>query len=220
MKYAYYEVVATQEEKERRLQELQRSVGSDPNYFSAYLEVAPPYDAAWKSLRAMCSMKAAVRRGSFQVLVIPSLLNLQMSESRAVRLLKELMDKGVQIALGAPENLQTEESIRAMAEEARMEYLYTVLSVPLITMESCELHYFGESAFVYLEKDVPEKHYFQHTEKMLFIDLVRKFLDTGFFLYRSDMQSWYHISADMALELEGLYRAAYDTLFDVMNLKE
>ena len=212
MKFAYYEVVSSQEEKKLRLQEIKTSVGQHPDYYSSYLEVAPAYNASWKQLRALCSLKAAVRKEKIQLLVIPSLENLHMSETRAVNLLLDLMDKGVQIALENPENIQTEEKILTLAQESQLEYIYTVLSIPLIRMESCVVHFFGESVFIYLEKDVPKENGFGCSEKMLFIDAVRKFQDAGFFLYRADMQAWYYIPCYMAAVMIDAYEFADETL--------
>jgi len=219
MKFAYYEVVSSQQEKKLRLQEIEESVGKDPDYYSSYLEVAPVYNASWKQLRALCALKAAVRKKKIQLLVIPSLENLHMSENRTVNLLLDFMDKGVQIALENPENIQTEEKILALAQESRLEYINTVLSIPLIRMERCVVQFFGESAFLYLEKDVPKEGCFGYSEKMLFIDAVRKFQDAGFFLYRADMQAWYHIPCYMAAVMIDTYEIAYKTLYEAMNLE-
>lgn len=206
MKFAYYEVVFSREEKERRLQEIKASMRENPDYYSSYLEVAPGYNASWNELRAMCSMKSAVRRGKIQLLVIPSLENLHMEETRAVYLLLDLMAKGVKIALRNPKNIQTKEMILDLAWESQLECIYTVLIIPLITMEHCVIHFLGQSAFIYLEQDAPKRDYsFGRVENLLFIDAVRKFQKTGFFFYRSDVQACYHIPDYMAAVMIDCY---------------
>ena len=45
-------------------------MGKHPDYYSSYLEVAPGYNASWNELQALCSLKAAVRRGKIQLLVL------------------------------------------------------------------------------------------------------------------------------------------------------
>lgn len=220
MMYAYYEVVSSEEERKCRLKQIKDSVAGDICYYSAYIEVSPRYDAPLRELRAMRSLKAAIKRGRIQTLVISSLENLYMQETHALSVLFDFVEAGVQIALGEPTRVLTENDLFKLAYDAQMEYIMTTLSIPLITMQDCVVHFVGDSAFIHLEEDFPGENHYNHTERMLFIDAVRKFIDIGFFVYRADVQAWYHIPDYMAEAMKESYEIAYKTLYECIGLGE
>ena len=107
--YAYYEFVSNVEDKQTRRNQIRASTFEDPDYYSSYLEIASKYNAPMRELGALKALKAAIRNGKIQTVVIPSFENLYLEEARSHNLLLNFLKNGIQVAVGNPYNIQTEE---------------------------------------------------------------------------------------------------------------
>ena len=174
MKYAYYEFVSSEEEKQSRLKQIRESFGKDPDYYSAYLEIAPRYDAPTSELRALKSLKTAIRKEKIQTVVIASFENFYMAEVHTLNLLLNFMRNGIQVAVGTPSNIQTEDDIYAKYFDAQMECIMTVLSIPMIAEEDCVICCVGDTPFIRLKKECTEEDLRGYHTKMRYADAVKK----------------------------------------------
>lgn len=217
MKYAYYEFVSNEEEKQSRLKQIRESSCKDPAYYSAYLEIAPRYDAPIRELKALKALKAAIRKGKIQTVVISSIENFYMEEAHTLNLLLSFMGNGIQIAFGTPSNIQSEDDIYAKYFDAQMECIITVLSIPMITMKDCRIYCLRDTPFIRLLEDCTEEDLCRYEAKMLYADAVKQYRATGFFFYRSDVKSWYHIRNYIAEQMIESYNLCYKTLFESID---
>lgn len=154
--YAWYEFVNNVEEKHACLSRIRESFGKDPDFYSAYLEIPLEYNAPMRELKAIKALKAAIRKGKIQTVVIPSFENFYMAEVRTYSVLMNLMRSGVRIAIGEPDNYQTEEDLFEKCLDAQRECVITVLSIPMITMSDCRISSRGDAPFIRLEEDCDE----------------------------------------------------------------
>lgn len=198
MNYAYYEVVSTEEEKQERLRQILAEAGNDPHYFSAYIDVTTRYNCPWSFLKSMQSLKTAVRRGRVQILVIPSLQKLYMHEYRALSFLLSLMQQGVQIAVGTPSDIQTEEALLDLVVESQVYYVQTQVFLPLAFISDCIVYHSGKYCRIHLSRDTPDAFSYQTKTHMSLPKAVITYRSTGFYLYRSDVKGWYSVSPDLA----------------------
>lgn len=205
MKYAWYEFVNNVEEKHHCLSRIRKSFGEDPDFYSAYLEIPREYNAPMRELKAIKALKAAIRKGRIQLVVIPSFENFYMAEVRTYSVLINLMRSGVCVAIGDPENVQTEEDLFEKCLEAQQECAITVLSIPMITMSECRVSNRSDTPFIRLEEDCDEDDADWYPVRMLYADAVKQYRDTGFYLYRSDVGAWCHVSSFMAEMMIGVY---------------
>ena len=214
MKYAYYEVVANEAEKQHRLTQIDTTFASDNDFCGAYLEVAPRYNASNKKKPALLSLLEAVDLGEVQILVLASLENLYMSEENIRKTLNGFLCKGVRIAIGTPGNLQ---SVKVMSDQlmnSQMDYILDHIHIPLVTMEDCLIRHKKRSAEIYLLRDFPEKKPRPGFEKMTFIDAVNQYQETGFRIFRKDLHAWYPVSPAMAEMMLQIFDTTYETLWD------
>lgn len=198
MKFAFYEVVSSESEKKERLRTIKETYGKSPDYFSSYLEVAQIYNASRGSLRALHSMRAAIRKGKIDTVVIKSISNLRMEERRAYELLMTLMDNGINIALREPGKLLTREEIRDLVEYSRLNYIISQLIEPIMDGQMCTVSTCAKSTYIKLLDDEAAAKIPEGDTKMPFIDAVNLNFDRGFYIYRSDIKTWYHINQFMA----------------------
>ena len=217
--YAYYEFVSNAEEKQARLKQIRASSFEDPAYYSSYLEIAPKYDAPMRELRALKALKAAIRKGKLQTVVISSFENLYMEEEHAFNLLLNLMKNGIQVAVGNPSNLQTEDDLLGKCVDAQMKCIGTILSFPMITMEECRIHFVSDTPFIRLLDDCTQEDQHWYYTEMLYADAVEKYRKTGFFFYRSDVRSWYYIRDYIAEQMIEFYKTAYQILFESIDFE-
>ena len=216
MKYAYYEAAATEEEKQARLAGIKAAARTDPDYYSAYLEVAPAYDAPLYKRKALNSLKAAIKRGKVEKVVISSLENLAMEELTAAYLLEEL---GVPVALGDPGNVLSREDIERLVFESQESFLMTKLAVPLITMDYCYVWKIGGRACVSLETEHWPQSRNRAGERMTLIEAVEKNLQEGFYLFREDVMAWYFVPDYLAERMKALYEIGNETLLESIGLQ-
>jgi len=205
MKYAYYAIVPSQEQKEEFQRLLKERAEGDDNFYSAYIDVAPDYNGPLQERRAWRSLQAAVRKEKLQIVVIQSLDNLYMGEIRAYSVLKRLMTHGVQIALKYPQSILSDDELLKLAVEAQMDYFMKELAVPLLTMDDCLIHNTYSTSYVCLGTDTAIHPFFHKSEIMCFSDAVNKYKDTGFFLYRTDRKGWYYIDSVFAEEMNNFF---------------
>lgn len=116
-----------------------------------------------------------------------------MTEERASCLLLNFIRNGVQLAIGNSYNVLTEEDIYEKCFDAQMECIATVPSIPMITMQECWIYCVNDTPFIRLLEDCTQEDQRWYHTKMLYMDAVEKYQKTGFFFYRSDVKSWYHI---------------------------
>ena len=203
MMYACYEFVSNVEEKHIRLSRIKESFGNDPNFYSAYLEIPRKYNAPIRELKAIKALKAAIKKGKIQMVVIPSFDNFYMAEARTYSMLLNLMRSGICIAIENPDNVQTEQDLFEKCLDAQMECVITVLSIPV--MSDCRIAWGGNTPFIRLEEDCTTADDALYPNRMPYADAVERFCDSGFFLYRSDVNSWYHVSSFMAERMLEIY---------------
>lgn len=214
MKFAWYEFVSNVEERHLCLSRIKESFGNDPDFYSAYLEITQTYNSPVRELKAIKALKAAIRKGKIQTVVIPSFENIYMAEVRTYSVLMNLMHSGVRIAIGTPDNFQTEEDLFEKCLDAQRECVITVLSIPMITMSDCRIGWSGKTPFVRLEEDCTDADGAQHPTRMLYADAVREFRESGFFLYRSDVGAWCHVSSFMAELMIETYDISNEIMLD------
>lgn len=205
MKYAYYATAPSQEQKESFLWMLGKHTAGDETFYGVYIDVAPEYNGALQDRRAWRSLQAAARKGRIQIVVIQSIDNLSMGEIRAYSMLKRLMAHGVQIALKYPQSILSDDELFKLAVEAQADYFMEELAVPLLTMEDCLVHAPYATPFICLGTDPTTHDFFRESEIMCFADAVEKYKETGFYLYRTDREGWYHISDVFAQEMHQFF---------------
>lgn len=205
MKYAYYAIAPSQEQKERFLWLLGKRTAGDEAFYGAYIDVAPEYNGALQDRRAWRNLQAAARKGKIQIVVIQSIDNLSMGEIRAYSMLKRLTVHGIQIALKHPSITLTDEELLKLAVEAQADYFMEELAVPLLTMEDCLVHAPYATPFICLGTDPTTHDFFRESEIMCFADAVEKYMSTGFYLYRTDKKGWYHIDSVFAQEMHRFF---------------
>lgn len=205
MKYAYYSVVPSQEQKEYALWLLGSRTAGDADFYGTYIDVAPEYNGALQDRRAWRSLQAAVRKGKIQTVVIQSFDNLHLGEIRGYSMLKRLMAHGVQIALKCPQRILSDDELLKLAVEEQADYFIEALAVPLLTMEDCLVHYGCSTAYICLGTDPAIHDFFRKSETMCFSDAVEKYMSTGFYLYRTDKKGWYHIDSVFAQEMHRFF---------------
>lgn len=205
MKYAYYAIVPSQEQKESFLWLLGKRTAGDEAFYGAYIDVAPEYNGALQDRRAWRSLQAAVRKGRIQVVVIQSMDNLSMGEIRAYSMLKRLMAHSVQIALKYPQRILSDDELMKLAVEAQMDYFMKELAVPPLTMDDCLIHNTYSTSYICLGTDTAIHPFFRKSEIMCFSDAVNKYKDTGFFFYRTDRKGWYYIDSVFAEEMNNFF---------------
>lgn len=215
MKYAYYEVVKTEKEKKARLDEWKEQKKTDKSFHTVYIEVAPLYSNLHIERQAMMSLKKAVQNKTVQLVVIHSLDNLYMEEEYAYGFLSGLIDNGAKIAIGYRSNIKTDQELRQLCYDAKENYVMDELSVPLITMEECYVDERFEWPFILMEKDFDvEDDNKDCYEKMFLCDAVKKYRDTGFFLYRADVDDWYRIQGYMVDMMQEIYDISYKIMME------
>lgn len=214
MKFGYYDLAADEAEKVDKLRALRAQFGTE---VSPYIEVAPEFHAPMHQRKAMRALMAAVRKGRFQTVLLPSVAALHMHSFRACELLMGFYDKGIQIALGKPDNVLSREQAEAAVWEAEWEYVATNLSVPLITMETCHIRDTGGSAVIYLEKDYRRREGFMSIQMPL-IEAVRTYCEQGFYLYRADVQALYYISKPLAEEMIKICTVGNQTVLESIGI--
>ena len=193
MKYAYYATAPSQEQKESFLNLLAEQNAGNEAFYGAYIDVVTEYNGNIQDRRAWRSLQAAVRKGRIQIVVIQSMENLSMEEIRAYSMLKRLMNHGVQIALRDQQSILSNDELLKLAMEAKIDYFFEELVVPLLNLEDCLVHCGYSVAYVCLGTDPGIHPYFRDSETMCFVDAVEKYMPTGFYLYRTDKKNWYHI---------------------------
>lgn len=217
MKYAYFEVVKNADEKKARQLELKHRTKEDENYYSSYIQIAEWYNSLLYECTALKSLKAAIRKGKVNIVVVPGIQGLSMQPMYAYCFLCKLAETGVSIAFGSPENIQTPDNLIAALCEAEDEYIYISLFIPMFTMEYCYVNRF----FVYLEKDIDQLgERLSYYEKRFFIDVVRERSKYGFDIYDSDNDAFYHISEFMAERMQNMFDIGYQTLSESICLNE
>ena len=217
MKYAYFEVVKNEEEKKARQLELKHRAKEDENYYSSYIQVAEDYNSSLYECTALKSLKAAIRKGNVNIVVVPGIQGLRMQPMNAYCFLCKLAETGVSIAFGYPENIQSPNDLIAALCDAEDEYIYNSLFIPMFTMEYCYASRFS----VYLEKDIGQLgEKISYYKKRLFIDVVRERSKCGFYIYDSDNDGFYHISEFMAERMQNMFDIGYQTLSESICLNE
>ncbi len=218
MKYAYYEAAKDENEKEQRLRAIKDMTKDDPNYYSSYIDVVPRYTGVLSERRSYRSLKAAVRRGAVDIVVIPDMRSLQMQTSDVLYISEQLMRLGARIAFGRPDNIQDSDSLIEECWDVEDEYIDKSLFVPLFTMDDCYVN----KDFVYLDEAcLKRENSFASTyHKRTFIDVVHELRESGFFIYRPDVSSWYHVSSFMAERMIKYFDLFYQTLFESMDLSD
>ena len=214
MKYAYYEFVPNEEEKRLRLQQLNELAKADPDCYSAYMEIASRYNAPLMELRAMKALKAAIRKGKVDMIVIPSFANLYMEQVRAHDLLLDFLNKGVCIAIGEPQNILSKQDIYDEYDIAQEECVENVLTIPMNAGKKCVVHHSRNDTYLRLVEDCVGESLTLCGVKMLYSDAVKRYQARGFYFYRSDVKSWYHVDANIAaMMIESYEKFASSDIF-------
>lgn len=216
MKYAWYEFVTNVEEKNLRRGQVLEALEKDPDFYSAYFEIPQEYNAPVREMKAIKALKAAIKKGKIRTVVIPSFENFYMAEIRTYNLLTNLMRAGVRIAIGTADNLQTEEDLFEKCLEAQQECVITVLSIPMITMANCRVERGVSAPFIRLEEDCTEDDDTRFPIRMLYADAVMQYRKSGFYLYRSDVEAWCHVSSFMADMMIDTYNINNEIMTDII----
>ena len=217
MKYAYYEVVASEEEKKlRKAQILNTNTGD--NFYSAYLEVAPRYDAPDSEKRAIRSLKDAIRRGKVQTVVLPSLENLRISELFAFHLFRYFQDREIRVAFGTPDNIYSPEALDLLLIDSQQKYIDDQLLTAIATREDCYVQEKHGYAHIHLKQDFPGEEPYTQYRIMDFVQAVETYKSVGFYLYRPDISDWYPVSDFMAEQILFSCRSADQTAWETVGM--
>lgn len=227
MKTAYYEVVKTEEEKYRRIRELKEAHEGDADFYSVYIDVDIRYNESISKRKSFRSLMNAIRKKKVDTVFISSFEAFHISEIYALNILLRFKNRGIKIQIGTGNeeisNSVSEEEIVEKMKNLYEEYLFTVVSVSMITMESCFVLKNSETPFMFLEKDKEqaEKRYFyakaEKGKKELFIDAVEECRNVGFFFFRSDVNEWYFINSYGVEILSMIYEINNEIMWDIVS---
>lgn len=207
--FAFYETAATEEQKQQRLALLKKLYGKDPGFYSVYIDVAPRYDSPRRDRKALRSLTAAIGKGRIRTLVIPGVEGLYMHEGLFWNLYQKFLSQGVHLAVDRPSQVLSDEEGKTLILDAAWNTVMNLLQLPALTMESCYVTSYSDTPTVYLEKDRPK----DFGRKALLRDVIEQHQDTGIFLFRSDVQAWYHIAGFQLIMLQDLCRDFDETVF-------
>lgn len=222
MKKAYYEVVKTEEEKLRRDRELREMHKDDSDFYSVYVDCDIKYNEALSNRKSFQALMSAVRRKKVDTILISSFEAFHVSELYALTILLRFKERGVKIQVGTEEsgfsNSVSRDEIISKMYDIYEDYLFTVVSVPMITMAKCFILKRGPFIFLEKDKEQAEKRYSyakaENGEKKLFVDAIEECHNDGFFFFRSDVDEWYHIDACGVEILRSIYKINNDILFE------
>lgn len=226
MKKAFYEVVKTEEEKYRRIRELKEAHKGDTDFYSAYIDVDIRYNESISRRKGFQSLMNAIRKKKVDTIFIPSFEAFRISEMYALNILLRFKNRGIKIQIGTGNkeisNSVSEEEIDAKMRNLYEDYLLTSVSVHMITMEECFVLSGPGVPFLFLEKDKDQagKRYSyakaEKGKKELFIDVVEKYRNEGFFFFRSDVDEWYFIDAYGVEVLSMIYEINNEIMWDTV----
>lgn len=219
MKLAVYDVVRTPEEKKLRLADIKAENKNNPDFYSAYIDVAPEYNEAFSDRCGYRSLTRAIREGKVDTVRIPSFERMYMFEGYAFHLMNVLKEKGVRAILRLGNDKlttdMTDAELGMKFEDYIQEYLFTTVSLHAITLEDCFFRS-GPTPRLCLTNDAASVRrgfgQLPGDRQMLFIDALRECENTGFWFYRTDVSGWYYVCAEDVPVLT----AAFDELYELM----
>ena len=197
MKYAYYGAVSGEAEKLICLERIRASVGQDRDYYKTYLEMAPGYNCPVCELKALRNLRAAIRRGKVDKVVILDPRSLAMGEDNLSWLLHDFLGRGVRVAFGDPDNVRTGADINRFIREGMLAFVRDRLRGPMETGSPCLVRFVTDTPYVYLEGEFPEKLPARLTRQMTFPEVVEAYEETGFVLFLRDKGGYYRIPGVM-----------------------
>lgn len=234
MKKVFYTAVKTEEDAARLSADITARTGNVPDFYGIYIDSGIDYNTAVSKRRRYKAMMNAVRRGKIDTILIRSMDDLLMSEMYACAVFLRLKEYGVSVIVGKGRQSfstgeMSEHDIIVKMNELYYDYLMLNLTVPVVTLEKCVIHSSCGSAWLYLKEEkeaacarypyLRSKNHMSADRTISFIDAVTECMDSGFYFYRKDADSWYFIDPHGMEFLKYIYEDNYQILLESLMKK-